>query len=158
MGVMETKQGQMQAEERIDRAMTMKGWIAMNAIHQLLEAKDKIVAIAMIAGVVVEVAPNNTNKSRSIMTRMTSGTLTKGLTMSKTKLLNKRNLPIDLREEDMVTAKKKVIDQLMKSLKEEDEVETEEHVEVIEVVVAMIEVAEEDTMITSEMTTVVSHM
>jgi hypothetical protein len=112
----------------------------------------------MIAGVVVEVAPNNTNKSRSIMTRMTSGTLTKGLTMSKTKLLNKRNLPIDLREEDMVTAKKKVIDQLMKSLKEEDEVETEECVEVIEVVVAMIEVAEEDTMITSEMTTVVSHM
>ena len=145
---MEPKQCRTQAEGRIDRAMTMKGWIAQSGIDHPLEAKDRIVAIAMIAGVVEEVAPININKRKSTMMRTTSGTLTKGLTMSKMKLLKERNLLKNPKEGDMETAKKMVTENKEEDMKNAREVVIEGVIEVV--IELVIEVDEEATKITRE--------
>ena len=77
---------------------TMKGLGAQNGIV----AKHDV-AIAMIAGVVVEVAHRNPEINR--MTRKISGISTKGRIMNKMKLLKERNRR-EHREEGMVNAKR----------------------------------------------------
>ena len=102
---METKKGRTQAEEKIDRAMIMKGWIVANGTLRQLEAK-RIVAIAMIAqGVVEEVAPS-INKRNKTVTKKTSGISTRDPTTSKKKLLIEENLLKELKEVVMVTERK----------------------------------------------------
>ena len=102
---METNQGLTLAEEKIGRAMIMKGWIVGNGTLRQLEA-NRIVAIAMIAqGVVEEVVPS-INKKNKTVTKMTSGTSTRDPTTSKKKLLKEGSLLTELKEVVMVTERK----------------------------------------------------
>jgi hypothetical protein len=114
---METKQCQTQAEEKIDRATTMKGWIVANAISLRLEAK-RIVAIAMIAGVVEEGVLSISKRNKTV-TKKTTGISTRDPTKSKKKLLKEESLLIELQEGVMVTEKKTRTKEVAK-IREED--------------------------------------
>ena len=114
---METKQCQTQAEEKIDRATTMKGWIVANGTSLRLEAK-RILAIAMIAGVVEEGVLSISKRNKTV-TKKTAGTSTRDPTMSKKKLLKEESLLIELQEGVMVTEKKTRTKEVAK-IREED--------------------------------------
>ena len=105
---MATKQALMLVEEKKDPVMTMKGWIVGNGTALQHEAKGRIVAIATIARVVVEVAPNKQKSNKKAM-RKIFGTLTRDPIMSKKKLLREGNLLRGPKEGDMVIAKEKMI-------------------------------------------------